>query len=125
MRAIRDKHTSPELLVRSAVHRRGYRYGLHSKRLVGKPDLVCRKLNLAVFVHGCFWHMHGCKRGSRIPKSNKAYWAQKISRNVNRDRKQLSDLRRSGWKVCVIWECEAKNPAKLELWLNKHFPRRT
>lgn len=104
MRAVRATDTSPELLVRRRVHAAGHRYRLHDKRLPGKPDLVFRRYKLVVFVHGCFWHWHGCKR-SRMPATNRDYWTAKIARNVARDERVQAELAAAGWQVRVIWEC--------------------
>lgn len=109
MAAIASKDMKPEMIVRSLVHRMGYRYRLHARDLPGKPDLVFRPRRKAVFVHGCFWHQHpkrSCKDG-RAPKSNLGYWAGKLARNVGRDAANLARLRSMGWKVLVVWECEA------------------
>lgn len=97
--------SKPEMRVRRALHAAGFRYRLHRADLPGKPDLVFPQFRLAVFVHGCFWHWHGCKR-SRMPAANREYWERKIGRNVERDQQQLSELSVLGWEVVVIWECE-------------------
>lgn len=108
MRQVKSKDTTPELKVRRLIYSLGYRYRLHSKELPGKPDLVFPGRKKIIFVHGCFWHGHHCKRGARIPKTNREYWIQKISRNVERDRKHLAQLQSMGWKTLVLWECEIK-----------------
>ncbi|MBX3512062.1 MAG: DNA mismatch endonuclease Vsr [Xanthobacteraceae bacterium] len=113
MRAVRSKDTKPELFVRSILGSLGFRYSLHSKSLPGKPDIVLSRLQKAVFVHGCFWHGHGCARGARVPKTNTSYWVQKVSRNAERDRKNLKTLKKMGKRVLVVWECETKHPTKL------------
>lgn len=106
MSRIKGKNTSPERIVRSILHRMGYRFRLHRTDLPGKPDLVLPKYNTAVFVHGCFWHRHpGCKYATN-PKSNTEFWQQKFRRNVERDRKNQAELRRNGWRIIVVWECE-------------------
>jgi DNA mismatch endonuclease, patch repair protein len=110
MRAVKDRDTGPELVVRSLTHRMGYRFRLHRKDLPGKPDLVFPRLLKALFVHGCFWHGHNCARGSRAPKTNAEYWRAKISRNSRRDAANIEALRAKGWKAAVIWECELKKP---------------
>lgn len=97
--------SAPEMKVRRAVHRAGFRYRLHRADLPGKPDLIFPRFRLAVFVHGCFWHWHGCKR-SRMPEANNAYWTRKIARNVERDKRNLAALGEQGWESRVIWECE-------------------
>lgn len=107
MARVKGKNTAPELKVRKAVHAAGFRFRLHRNDLPGKPDLVFSRFRIAVFVNGCFWHWHGCKR-SRMPKSNSEYWAAKIERNVIRDRCNMDLLRQAGWDVHVIWECELR-----------------
>lgn len=97
--------SAPEMKVRRAVHRAGFRYRLHQADLPGKPDLVFPRFRLVVFVHGCFWHWHGCKR-SRMPEANRDYWTRKIARNVERDTRNLAALGERGWESRVIWECE-------------------
>lgn len=109
MRAIRSKDMLPELAVRRLVHKAGYRYRLHRSGLPGKPDLVFGGRRKVIFVHGCFWHAHGCKSG-HIPKSNVDYWVPKLRRNQARDEKNLAALAAGGWKSLVVWECEVKDP---------------
>jgi len=113
MSQILCKNTKPEMLVRSLVHRMGYRYALHRKDLPGKPDLVLVKHRKVIFVHGCFWHMHRCRYGSIVPKTNKKFWKTKRQGNVERDKRNLRKLRKEGWKVLVIWECQIRNTEKL------------
>lgn len=108
MAAIRSTGMKPEMMVRSLVHRMGYRFRLHVKDLPGKPDLVFRSRKKVIFVHGCFWHQHAkasCKDG-RPPRSNIHYWSVKLARNIERDTANLKALRRLGWKVLVLWECD-------------------
>lgn len=109
MRAIRSKGMRPELAVRSLVHKLGYRFRLHRKDLPGKPDLVFVFRRKVIFVHGCFWHSHGCKL-SHTPKSNSAYWGPKLERNRTRDAKNLELLEDAGWNSLTIWECELGAP---------------
>jgi DNA mismatch endonuclease (patch repair protein) len=111
MRAVKSKNTTPEILVRKILSQSGYRYRLHSKTLPGSPDIVFPGRKKAIFVHGCFWHGHDCKRGARVPRSNRLYWISKIQRNQARDLRHLTDLKRAGWKVKIIWECELRDPA--------------
>lgn len=121
MAAIKSKNTSPELFIRSMVHRLGYRFRLHAKDLPGKPDLVFRSRKKVIFVHGCFWHQHGsvkCRDG-RMPKSNRSYWKPKLLKNTERDKRSLKELRALKWKVLTIWECETKNPDRLVRVLTK------
>lgn len=104
MAQVHGADTGPELAVRSALHRRGLRYALHSRDLPGCPDLVFRSAGVAVFVNGCFWHRHSCRNGA-IPKSNRAFWAAKLAGNSRRDRRNLQTLRSMGWRTITIWEC--------------------
>lgn len=120
MSQIKGKDTKPEMLVRSAAHRLGLRFRLHDKRLPGKPDMVLPKHRTVIFVHGCFWHRHGCKLTSD-PKSRQDYWAPKFERNVRRDAEHRAALEAAGWRVVVIWECEAKVAAELHARLIKLF----
>ena len=105
MARVKSRDTTPELKVRRALHRAGYRFRLHRKNLPGSPDLLFPRHRVALFVHGCFWHWHGCSR-SRMPKSNVVYWTGKIERNVNRDLQTRDRLEDLGWKWRVIWECD-------------------
>lgn len=104
MASVRSKNTAPELCVRRAIHRAGFRYRIHHSELPGSPDLVFKSRKIAVFVNGCFWHWHGCKR-SRMPRSNSEYWTAKIERNITRDSRVESELIALGWRVVTIWEC--------------------
>ncbi len=109
MARIRGKDTKPELAVRSILHAAGFRFRLHAKQLPGRPDLVLPKHRAVVFVHGCFWHRHGrCRDGRSTPSSNQAYWGPKFERNVARDRRVKQALRRRGWRVITVWECQVK-----------------
>jgi DNA mismatch endonuclease (patch repair protein) len=113
MRAVKGKNTKPEWVIRRLLHTAGYRYRLHAKQLPGKPDLVFSGRRKVIFVHGCFWHGHGCARGARQPKANAVYWSAKIGRNRQRDIKHLAALRADGWKAHIVWECEIKKPELL------------
>lgn len=111
MRAIRSAGTKPEMAVRRLAHGMGYRYRLHGKKLPGKPDLVFTSRRKVIFVHGCFWHQHpkaGCS-DARPPRSNPDYWLPKLARNKERDRNAQAELKKLGWSVCVIWECQTRN----------------
>lgn len=121
MRAVKSRDTAPELAVRATVRELGYarRYRLNGASLPGKPDLVFGALRKVIFVHGCFWHSHDCKRGARQPKDNAAYWRAKISRNVARDAASLKALKADGWSALVIWECETRDRAALSRKLAK------
>ena len=113
MRAVKGKDTGTEMTVRRIVHRMGFRYRLHRKDLPGKPDLVFGPRRKVIFVHGCFWHGHTCKRGDRTPRKNRRYWTKKIARNKERDQEHVSALKAKGWKALVIWECEMKDTERL------------
>jgi len=108
MRAVKGRDTTPEMMVRRMVHAMGKRYRLHRDDLPGKPDLTFPGLKKIIFVHGCFWHGHECKRGARQPKENAAYWKKKIRRNKKRDAESQEALRGMGWDVLIIWECQLK-----------------
>ncbi|WP_434213437.1 very short patch repair endonuclease [[Pseudomonas] boreopolis] len=112
MSLIRARNTKPEMVVRSYLHGRGLRYRLHDRSLPGKPDLVFPARGVVVFVHGCFWHGHGCSMG-KLPQSRIDYWWPKIARNQERDRRNAGKLRRLGWRVLTIRECQI-NEAQLE-----------
>jgi DNA mismatch endonuclease, patch repair protein len=109
MSRVWGRDTKPEWILRSALHRLGFRYRLANRKLPGKPDLVFRKYQSVVFVHGCFWHRHpGCLKAT-TPKSNVSFWQEKFSKNVERDKKNYSTLVNNGWKVIVVWQCELYN----------------
>ncbi|TPM33540.1 DNA mismatch endonuclease Vsr [Mesorhizobium sp. B2-2-2] len=114
MALIRSKDTKPELKVRRLAHSLGYRYRLHGADLPGKPDMVFRSRKAVIFIHGCFWHGHDCKRGNRPPTANADYWRKKIARNVERDTASMEALAAAGWKSLIVWECEIKDSAALE-----------
>ena len=105
MAKVKSRDTGPEMEVRRELHKAGHRFRLHRADLPGRPDLIFPRHRVALFVHGCFWHWHGCKR-SRMPRSNVEYWTAKIERNVRRDHRTRFELDRLGWKSRVIWECE-------------------
>lgn len=111
MSRVRTKGTEPELVVRSALHRLGYRYRLHRKDLPGKPDLVFPSRHKAIFVHGCFWHGHDCPRG-KLPQTNTEFWKTKIDKNKARDERVVETLQSLGWEVFVVWECEIRSDEK-------------
>lgn len=113
MRAVKSRDTAPELHVRRLVHSMGYRYRLHRLDLPGKPDLAFGPRRKAIFVHGCFWHGHQCKRGARAPATNKSYWINKIARNVSRYERQVAELSNRGWTVLTVWECELRDEKEL------------
>lgn len=109
MAKVKGTNTDPEMRVRKALHRRGYRYRLHAKNLPGRPDISFSGRKVAVFVHGCFWHRHpGCKK-TTTPKTRTRFWKRKFSENVKRDQRNLNALGKLGWRTMVVWECEAEN----------------
>ena len=114
MSRIRSRDTSPEMSVRRLVHGMGFRYRLHVSSLPGKPDLVFPRLNRIIEVRGCFWHQHiGCI-DSHVPKTRREYWRPKLKGNQRRDEENVRQLRRLGWRVCIVWECETNNVQKLQ-----------
>lgn len=113
MSRIRSKDTAPEQAVRLILRALGIRYRLHSKRLSGHPDIVIASRRLAILVHGCFWHRHTCRLGRPMPATNSAFWREKFDRNRARDRVVRKELRRAGWHVVTIWECQTRKPARL------------
>lgn len=120
MSGIRGKNTKPELVLRSLLHAKGFRFRLHAG-LPGRPDLVFPKHNAAVFVHGCFWHRHECSI-FKWPSTRPKFWRTKINGNADRDERNVSTLLESGWRVAVVWECDlrkdpARVAAKIERWL--------
>lgn len=114
MSQIRDKNTKPEIIIRSMVHRMGFRFRLHDKSLPGKPDIVLPRHKKVIFVHGCFWHLHNCKYGRVKPATNADFWQAKRLSNKLRDKRNLAELRKTGWKILIIWECWLKTPAKIQ-----------
>lgn len=117
MGRVRGKNTKPELLVRSVLHRNGYRFRLHAKNLPGKPDIVLAKHRTAVFVHGCFWHRHERCPDATTPKSHTEFWIQKFTDNVKRDVRNQAALRKLGWTIIIVWECETTKPDGLAVRL--------
>ena len=114
MGRIRSKNTKPEIIVRSVLHRMGFRFSLRRKELPGHPDIVLPKYKTVIFVHGCFWHRHNACKTFSMPKSRVRFWSNKFDTNVGRDRKNQCELRKLGWKVIVLWECQTmKCPEKL------------
>ena len=122
MASVHTRDTGPEKAVRSIVHRLGYRYSLTRTDLPGKPDLVFVGRRKVLFVHGCFWHGHSCRYG-RLPKSGVAYWQSKIATNRSRDRRQVRELKKAGWSVGIVWQCQLKKPdtlvTRIEEFLNE------
>lgn len=113
MAAIRGKNTRPELVVRSLLHRLGYRYALHRSDLPGKPDIVLVRRLKVIFVHGCFWHLHRCRFGNVMPATNAAFWKDKRLKNTERDKIARLALKRAGWQIFVVWGCWIKQPDEL------------
>lgn len=109
MRAIRGKDSKPEKTVRSMLHRLGYRFRLHRNSLPGTPDVVFPSRRKVIHVHGCFWHMHACRKGKSTPASNTTFWAAKRRRTVERDREVLRALSAQGWDALTVWECELQD----------------
>ena len=119
MASIRSKDTGPEKMVRSLLFKKGIRYRLNDRKLRGSPDIVFPKFKALIFVHGCFWHGHEKCRFSSRPKSNKSYWLEKIDRNRKRDRANLKELRKMGYRVFVVWECKTKDESSLTSEIEK------
>lgn len=119
MSSVGGKNTEPELIVRRMLHRMGYRFRVHSRKLPGTPDVVLARHRKVIFVHGCFWHGHpGCKNGAR-PTSNTDFWNSKLDSNISRDATVERELEEQGWDVFVIWECEIRDKEALEKSLRK------
>ena len=114
MSGIRGKNTKPEILVRSALFKVGFRFRLHRKDLPGAPDIVLPKWKVAIFVHGCFWHLHSGCANARIPATRTEFWAAKLGANVERDRKAFIRLAEAGWRVLVVWECLTRDKGGLK-----------
>ena len=113
MAAVPQRDSKPELIVRRLIHGMGYRYRLHVRDLPGSPDIVLPRLRKIIFVHGCFWHRHRCKRAT-TPATRRAFWAEKFEQNKARDRRNNRALRRAGWRVLIVWECWTRRPEWLE-----------
>jgi DNA mismatch endonuclease (patch repair protein) len=113
MSKIGSKNTKPEMILRSALFKKGFRFRVHRKDLPGKPDIVLTKYQTVIFVHGCFWHYHKDCREGRIPSTNTQFWKTKLLKNVEKDKRNTKALQEMGWKVIVVWECE----------IEKHFEK--
>lgn len=107
MARVRNKNTTPEIILRSILHRAGYRFRINRTDLPGKPDIVLPKYRTVIFVNGCFWHGHDCKRGHR-PQTNTQFWNKKIDKNIERDKMTSNELENLGWRVLTVWQCELK-----------------
>lgn len=121
MSQIRGSNTRPEVAVRSILHRLGLRFRLHRKELPGRPDIVLPRHETVVLVNGCFWHRHKGCRFAYTPKSREAFWEAKFQQNMERDRRNQRALRRDGWRVIIVWECELREPRKLRRRLARLF----
>ena len=113
MSRVKDRDTGPEMLVRSMVHRMGFRFRLHRDDLPGKPDIVLPRHRKLIFVHGCFWHQHEACPHSKRPSSRVEFWNTKLDDNIRRDRKNQEALAGLGWHILIVWECETQNPNEL------------
>jgi DNA mismatch endonuclease, patch repair protein len=118
MQSVKTKDTGPELVVRRALFALGYRFRLHRRNLPGRPDIVLPTRKKAIFVHGCYWHGHGCSKG-RLAKSRIDYWGSKIQANRARDARNLEDLQLLGWKALTVWQCELADMAVLSQRLKR------
>ena len=114
MSRVRGKNNKTEEAVRKYLFSKGFRYRKNDKRYPGKPDIVLPKYHTAVFVNGCFWHQHPGCNSATLPESNRNYWEEKLRRNVERDAAEVSQLRKMGWRVIILWECEMSNKTKRE-----------
>lgn len=121
MSRIKSRDTKPEKIVRSLLHRKGYRFRLHKKDLPGKPDIVLPRYKKIIFVHGCFWHRHDGCRYAYSPKTRISFWQKKFTQNVKRDMEVRDSLLQLGWQVYIIWECETKKTELMEKILGKIF----
>ncbi len=113
MASIRGKDTAPEVLVRKMVRALGFTFRTHASELPGRPDIVLRSRRKTILVHGCFWHRHSCNLGKVFPETRATFWRDKLLGNKERDARNLRTLRRLGWKVLVVWECQTKKPTRL------------
>lgn len=112
MSRIRSKNTKPEILLRKALHVMGFRYRLHDRKLPGSPDFVFPKYKAVIFVHGCFWHRHGCK-ATATPLTNQEFWLKKFADTITRDKRNIQDLLDCGWRVAIVWECVLRGKKEL------------
>lgn len=119
MSSVKQRHTKPEMIVRSLLHRLGFRFRLHRKDLPGSPDIVLPKFHTAIFVHGCFWHQHKNCTKSRRPSSNQDYWNTKLDENISRDKRKEKELSKLGWRVATVWQCEIRDLETLTKKLKK------
>ncbi len=126
MSRIRAKNTKPEMLVRRLLHRAGFRFRIHNRKLPGNPDIVLPRFRTVIFVHGCYWHRHPGCREATIPRTNQDYWLPKFERTVQRDREAQQELLAHGWKVILLWECEIEraNSDEMVAMLTEEIGRR-
>ena len=123
MRCVHSENTTPEIVVRSLLHRLGFRFRLHNKKLSGTPDIVLQKYKTVIFVHGCFWHRHpNCRRAS-TPSTREEYWLPKFERTVSRDKNNQKILKKAGWNVVVVWECETRKKSVLMKRLKRRIKK--
>ncbi|MDL2297966.1 DNA mismatch endonuclease Vsr [Synergistaceae bacterium OttesenSCG-928-D05] len=113
MTRIKSINTAPEIIVRKFLFSKGFRFRINDKRFHGKPDIVLPKYRTVIFVHGCFWHSHNCKKFV-LPKSNVTYWSEKLNRNKTRDEVNICKLKNEGWQVLVVWECELEKKNRMQ-----------
>lgn len=117
MSKISGKETEPEILVRKFLFANGFRYRKNDKRYPGKPDIVLPQYKTIIFIHGCFWHGHDCKRG-KLPETRRDFWKEKIKSNIERDKQNKKELEKKGWHVITIWQCELSNRERTNNTLN-------
>jgi DNA mismatch endonuclease (patch repair protein) len=123
MKSVAAKNSKAEVVVRRLLHRLGYRFRLHDANLPGCPDVVLKRFNAVVFIHGCFWHGHGCPKG-KLPAENRDFWKAKFRANAERDRRSAKRLRSLGWKVVIVWECELRDIERVQRRLQTALFRR-
>jgi DNA mismatch endonuclease (patch repair protein) len=119
----KGKNTSPEISVRRLVYSLGFRYRLHRRDLPGCPDMVFPGKKKVIFINGCYWHRHNCERGRSIPETRKAFWQSKFKKTIERDKKNHKALRKSGWKVLIVWECQTRDMPKFTAILQSFLLR--
>jgi DNA mismatch endonuclease (patch repair protein) len=125
MASVKSRQTTPEILVQESLSRLKYKFDVCCADLPGSPDVVVARRKQVIFVHGCFWHGHSCKRGSRVPEANREYWVSKIARNRARDQRAARKLRRMGLSVATLWECRLRDRQSLDLRLRKLLSKTT
>jgi len=123
MSRVSGKNTKPEIVVRSLLHKLGYRFRLHRKNLPGRPDITLPKHKKVIFVHGCFWHGHAVCSRSKRPSTNEEFWHEKLNKNIERDKKTVDALKKLGWDVLTVWTCEVKDTNELKIKLLSFLKR--